>query len=435
MAPEQARARHLWFLFLAVGALLLLGRPARTASPNAHLLATIVAGYLLLWSAVFALRRKSGGTAVKGFLVTSGSLALAIGALEILALAGVDFGRFFETHTGSLWNHPGNTPDPRLFHLRKPHSEIFWEEVWYRYDQHGFRNASDLRAADVVVVGDSFVEGWNVHAGELLTARLAELLGVSVANLGQSGYGSQQELEALRRFGLPLSPRACVWVFFEGNDLGDTARYEWTRKHWRTFTQPSYSERSFVRSAIKALRELPHRNENTPWTRQPGEAVRAANLHRSGLCRSSRGKSGRLYFWYEGRRLSEEDREALRQVGRDLESARRLCAETGAGLLVVFAPSKYRVYRDLCTFAEDAAPARWVLNDLPRQLGTLLAREAPGARYLDLTPVLRAEAASGRLVYFPYDTHWTAAGHAVAAREIAGRLAASPALARNESGR
>ena len=435
MAPERARTRYLWLLFLAAGAIVLLGRPDRTASPNAHLLATIAAVYLLLWSAVSALRRKSGGAVAKGFLLTSGSLAVAIGALEVLAFAGVDFERFFETHTGSLWNHPGNKPDPRLLYLRKPHSKVFWEGVRYRYDQHGFRNASDPTAADVIVVGDSFVEGWNVHAGELLTARLAGRLGVPVVNLGQSGYGPQQELETLRRFGLPLSPRAVVWVFFEGNDLDDVARYEWTRKHWRNLSQPSYGGRSFVRSAIKALRQLPDRTENTPWTRQPGEAARAANLHRSGLCRGSQGRSERLYFWYEGRRLSDQDKESLRQVGRDLRSARRLCAETRAGLLVVFAPSKYRVYRDLCTFEEDADPARWVLNDLPRQFGALLAREAPGAGYLDLTPALRAEAASGRLVYFPYDTHWTAAGHAVAAREIAGRLAASPALARSEGGR
>ena len=41
-----------------------------------------------------------------------------------------------------------------------------------------------------------------------------------------------------------------------------------------------------------------------------------------------------------------------------------------------------------------------------------------GAPMLDLLPALQAEAPSNARLYYPYDKHWTAAGHAVAAREI-----------------
>jgi hypothetical protein len=41
-----------------------------------------------------------------------------------------------------------------------------------------------------------------------------------------------------------------------------------------------------------------------------------------------------------------------------------------------------------------------------------------GAPMLDLLPALQDAAPGGERLYFPYDKHWTSAGHAVAAREI-----------------
>ena len=59
----------------------------------------------------------------------------------------------------------------------------------------------------------------------LATTHLAKLTQKTVANLGQSGYGSQQELVVLKRYALPLHPESVVRVFYEGNDLRDAARY------------------------------------------------------------------------------------------------------------------------------------------------------------------------------------------------------------------
>jgi len=49
-----------------------------------------------------------------------------------------------------------------------------------------------------------------------------------------------------------------------------------------------------------------------------------------------------------------------------------------------------------------------------------------GIPFLDLTPSLEQEAASGRAVYFADDAHWNAAGHEIAAREVAKFLAQEP---------
>jgi len=68
----------------------------------------------------------------------------------------------------------------------------------------------------------------------------------------------------------------------------------------------------------------------------------------------------------------------------------------------------------LCTW-----PAGSVLGDHADRLSPLRAivgdwaREA-GVPFLDLTPALRAVAEGGRLPWFPYDTHWNAAGQRAA---------------------
>jgi hypothetical protein len=70
-----------------------------------------------------------------------------------------------------------------------------------------------LDRADIVVIGESYIEAPMIRDNALSTTVLAGLQGRKVANLGNSGYGPQQELAVLKRFGLPLRPKVVVWAF------------------------------------------------------------------------------------------------------------------------------------------------------------------------------------------------------------------------------
>ena len=60
-------------------------------------------------------------------------------------------------------------------------------------DANGFRNARDFTQANVVLLGDSFVEGYNVTQSEICSEQLASrLAGQTVCNLALCGYGPQQ---------------------------------------------------------------------------------------------------------------------------------------------------------------------------------------------------------------------------------------------------
>ena len=130
----------------------------------------------------------------------------------------------------------------------------------------GSATAEDLSRAEVVVLGDSFVEGGLVAADDLMTATLGRLLGCQVANLGQSAYGPQQMLAVLKRYAMPLRPRLCIWTFYEGNDLDDVERYEqflerqtrcstaWDRSCGGTWSRALRAARPDARFALRRTR-------------------------------------------------------------------------------------------------------------------------------------------------------------------------------------
>ncbi len=357
----------------------------------------------------------------KRFFLTTVSLLFTVGLLEILVLAKiVDFRLVLGTARSQPWHHPNNLLDPKLLHIRKPYQYFKWAGIEYRYDQHGLRNEADLETADIVVIGDSFIEGWGVSSADLLTSHLGKQLGRTVANLGQSWYGPQQELELLRRYGVQLRPKVCTWVFYEGNDLWDVGRYKEATKNWVNFSKDlhSFRQRSFTKNAIAAMRKLffsvmPPRDDNAfiikDW---------------SGVFEMSSGRKVRLIYLQPNRgNLSPVDLEALQLVRASLAEAHELCRKVGAKFWVVFAPVTFRVYKEFLEFDPQAQARTWVANDLPVKLEMIVRNALPGAEFLDLTPALTAKAAEGRLLYFPeWDTHWSPEGHRVAANAIAQSL-------------
>jgi hypothetical protein len=385
--------------------------------PNIHVLSGLAALYLLGWAALLAFGRRRRGELARGFAVTTAMTVLCVGLLETLVLVRlVDFRVLFGTPAAQPWSHPGNLVDPTLLHLHRPHDDFVWDGVRYQYDQHGFRNRPDPRGADVVVTGDSFVEGWGVTAPELVTSRLAADLHRPVVNLGQSWYGPQQELEVLRRYGLPLHPKACVWAFFEGNDLQDVERYQKALPVWGELSRRnhSFALRSFTRNALYALRRL--------GRTRGGEDATGTLAYPYGTFREGDGRDVRMYFEYKSHALSGQEVKDLGEVGRVLGEAGAMCRRQGARFLVVFVPSKDRIYLDRARFAANAEPLRWERNDLPSRLAALVGKADPDGDFLDLTPTFRQRAARGDVLYFLQDTHWSPAGHALAARAIAARL-------------
>ena len=359
------------------------------------------------------------------------ALAATLLCLEILAYLGwVDWSsvvgmphalRF--THL-KPWDNPANVRDEELLFRHRPMMRFQGETpgdlvdlygiatdrryaVDVAYDENGFRNPPGRTHADVVLIGDSFLEAGLVPAEEKVASRLERALGVVVQDLGCSGYGPQQEAIALERYGLPLRPKTVVWFFFEGNDLLDVPRYEEAR---RTGGQDPGKTRFLARSLVANLARRIALMAERPRGEDAEEARR-----RTGTIGSTK-----LYFAFPGIPLTDADRASLAKVEETIRSAAAKTQAAGARFVLAFVPTKFRVHEGLAAFAPDTLCAGWKSNELPE----LLARFAgeAGIEWIDLTPPLRAAAEKGELPYFPDDGHWSPRGHAAVAAAVAERL-------------
>ncbi|MDG3004011.1 alginate O-acetyltransferase AlgX-related protein [Paludisphaera mucosa] len=418
-----------------LGLALRIGGTAFDTNPE-HLVGLLGLAYLAAWGPYFVFSPHGPAGTLGRFALCTGALGLALGAMEVPAMLRLVDYRVVFTAPTPPWQRAGNGPDPDLIYVRRPHQKTRFRydgaelyglrgaKPWRRYncelvtDAHGFRNPTDAARADVVVIGDSFIEGLHVEADALVTSQLAEMLGRSVVNLGRTGYGPQQEANVLRRYGVALKPSACVWAFYEGNDLQDLHEFDANRKNLRYILDERRSDGVYGRSFVRNGLGFAIRN----WLRP--DATRPAAAY-TGLFTDRDGREVPMVFGTgiqhgaggpEFPRGTSPELERIRAI---LADARALCREHGVDLVVAFVPAKFRVYRDLCRFAPDSPCTAWPSDDLPDDVGRVVAGLGPDVGFVDLTPPFRAAAEAGGLVYLPDDTHWSEEGHRLAAEALA----------------
>ena len=413
-----------------------------TAMPS-HLASNILATYLLAWGGIALVARPPAHELRIRFALMTGAFGCALVFLELLGLVGVvDWTRVFPVPLVDRPHEGRDVPDPELLHIHRPHlRESGWtrgdllalthlagpsHRYDVRYDQNGFRNSIDLARAEIAVVGDSFIEGGLVPAEQLITSMLGRLQHCTAANLGQAKYGPQQELAVLRRYAVPMVPRICIWAFFEGNDLSEIARYRRIRSQGSSSHRPRAPlvDRSFTKNALSAVIRVSGFDRSLDIER----------IKHSGLLRTSRDGAVRLFFHYPGLPLSARDRGALDDLISILTSAADLCERNRVRLVIVFIPTKYRVYRDNVRFDTDSPCQDWERNDLPESLRARVSRISPEIGFVDLTGPFRDRADGGALLYYPDDTHWSPEGHAFAAQILDEYLATTPRIVDSDPG-
>lgn len=306
-------------------------------------------------------------------------------------------------------------------------------------DLRGFRNQVNLDQYEVVAIGDSFTEGSSVSDGDAWPVRLAETSGLSVYNLGVSGYDPIHYLAVLKEYGLPLRPRYVVCMLYEGNDFrsakSDLKRTgdSFTKRMRRYFKQsPLISAvEDFLSDALGPI--------NSQGT------VTGIDLLDWMPLTIPQGTNARHYAFapkqlrdlYISKEDFSRDRHWLNPRSL-LTEMDELCGVAGARLIVAYAPTKAHVMLPLVA---DRLPAEKVraftaysykheLPDADVFLKNLLDQvesredvvrawcEKMQIPFVSVTQVLRRAAAGGTQVYYTYDQHWTPEGHQVVGRRV-----------------
>lgn len=426
-------------LFVAIYVLLIMAG----ISDARHLFSFLIASYLVLWGGYALISAVPREEIRNQFILMTIALGVALSLVELPALVNlIDYRRTFSTAGSILGQDPGYIPDQELLFKPPPHHAVTMqfsrgnigevlclpsypaEPFELIYDKNGFRNDTDLTSTDIAVIGDSYVESQMFPSTLLATTRLAQLTQQTVANLGQSGYGPQQELAVLKRYALPLHPKTVVWVFYEGNDLRDAERYEnlvsLLKSNWDAVG--AAWDRSFTRNSLSWLASV---------VRGCSPVQKAKELITRAVVVGAGQEKHLVYL--KGRSssvgLTKQELDALKTSVATIEEAYRLVHDDGGRVLVVFAPTAFRVYHDIADFQEaGGATPQWDLNDLPDRLRKMVSAISPDIDYLDLTPALKDAAKRNTLVFIPDDTHWSSEGHRVVSEALAGALTGRSAL-------
>ena len=336
--------------------------------------------------------------------------------LALLWVAGEVLLRFvpnpYREHTlgqpeGVTWHVPGGRYvylGPMLGH-RETDETYGNEFVWNKEGFHDLDREHERPKgrARVVVIGDSYVDGYQLPLEALVHSQLERRLAprtpapcdVEVMAIGAAGWGQVQELGALRERVEPYAPDLVVLEFLCGNDvrnndpvLEDLANAAGKTLARRTFAL-ALSHRLFFTALVADKLHLA-----TLWASGippeiDSEVFRAENPH--------------AREWAAAWKRTDE------LVGEIHEETRRL----GAELVVAIFTSDVEIRG---CYAPEAVPRGWDARLPARRMLDLC--KSRGIPCLDLAPRFAARPGPDReRVHMKWDGHWSRVGHRWAAEE------------------
>jgi hypothetical protein len=307
-------------------------------------------------------------------------------------------------------------------------------------NSHGLRDreiepAKPAGTFRVLMLGDSFVEGAQVPLEDTAAKRLEVTLRdaaagrpLDVVNAGNAGFGTGQELLFLDNDGRTYQPDLVVLVYFIDNDLPDNSYAVASARDLDTTRRPFYVPDGQGGIVLR------------PGEAPPNDALAGAKL----FLRKSAAYNlfENFLLWNEARAQEQaqigknrptylnepppEWEEAWWVTEQLLGRVRDTTQDMGANLVVVLAPSNYQIDDQAWRYLVpgDSRDRRRYDQQAPnRRLAAIGERQ--GLRVLDLLPAIQAAHDAGAHLYYPADGHWTSAGHAFAAQQIADYLLAS----------
>ncbi len=369
----------------------------------------------------------------KNFSVLTATMVLAVlageAALNVIPLEA----RFYRPHE-MLFDEYSEVergyPANIEVEMTMPHGDLvaispiaprsLWQSrhVKVKTDSLGFVNYEDYHGQPFILVGDSFVEGIGNTQEDVLSEQLRRDYGIEAYNMahpGEPNYYARLIAAADARF--KTDPRLVLFLY-EGNDFPGppiiNAEEEMSFARLARWYYGSYS--SFFTAMVadtklyqtwQGLYQRVSVLAQEYFTGEPRVIVRKVGPQDVGFREIYVEVTDRPS--YDGHEMYDHD---LKPVLPSVS-------------LIVFVPTKYRVYRDLTSppATQPAADAQWEY--------TVRLGQEFGIPVLNLTEPLKAESArlleNGEMTYWRDDSHWNAQGIAVAARELAKALKGLPA--------
>lgn len=340
-------------------------------------------------------------------IVTLGLLELS---LRVLADSGLIALRPPDPHAGGFWD--GEHPIFGVWHRPKAafrhRSPCF--DVTYHSNSVGARDVErrrDGRRPRVIVLGDSYLEGWGIPRAQRLSDLLERKTAIPHLNFAMAHFGPYQALLAYRELAREFEHTAVLIGVLPTNDFvdldpelaGRVAGYEYRYRPYLVSEGTGFRHETLREPSL--LRWLRRHSQLFQAMRQArgGERPRFDAVLGGDPAEPQRIAS----FFYD---FGEDELARFRFVLDELVRAAQ-----GRRVAVVLIP----VLRDLARFSQSGP------DPLSRRLGAW-ARER-GALLVDLLPAMHDYSADWGRYFHACDYHWSALGNRVAAELVLDALA------------
>jgi lysophospholipase L1-like esterase len=278
----------------------------------------------------------------------------------------------------------------------------------------------------ILLLGDSFMEALQVSADSMLATLMERDLTsatgrpVEVINGGVSGWGTNDELRYLTKYGLAYHPDLVVVAMTLHNDISDNLRREWYTvkdgalvdldpppKSWFQFTILQFKAFLATRFQLYQLwRRVRHEGEMR-------QVARALNSHVVEL------------FQVPSPPMITQ---GVELTGRLVAAIRDTTRAMGGQMVLILLPLRYQLTDT--TFASFVKQAEMPSDRMTiYQPQTMIRRIADSLQIpvVDLLPAFREWTGAGKgALYIEWDGHWNGTGHRLAAEQVnRGLLAAN----------
>jgi hypothetical protein len=274
--------------------------------------------------------------------------------------------------------------------------------VDYQADRFGFNNPDTPinEVQDIMILGDSFAEGFCLKPGDDLASRI-RALGYSTVTTGIRGNGPLLELAVLGRFSPVLRPRNVVMIFFEGNDwenLENELRISWLKE--ALSSSADFGTQDTARATMARARSVLQAQLETPVSIL--DVVTKTELVRNFFALQQTFTRLGLIF--------PKAAEPIPEYRRILRRAKEISQEAGAHFTLVYVPS---VDRFLGPLSSD-----WAFDTL----SDLVIADA-AAESIDVIDFRKAFASQvDPALNYAADGHFSKTGAVFAAQVIGERL-------------
>jgi hypothetical protein len=319
--------------------------------------------------------------------------------------------------------------------VRPPAEDTILQQFTLSWDADGFRVPARLAERyPIAAFGDSFTEAANVPYP--WPDKLAEVLEVPVYNYGYRDYGPLEVAKAVSEFAPKETRTWLLYAYFAGNDIVNNNRTTLIEERSPFFLMPHLAERA------AGVITTPAPQPTSEHYDFPLPVIIGGNFYEMVFFPN--------YIWAQ--LAPSEGFEASRSfqmVGEQLDAMEKsVPAETC--LALIFSPTKEQLYyryiyesdhqwirgvgqepyidqNRLIQYRErpyNADEESYLLEHLTDQRDaiTRLMQSKSRWHFIDLLPAFEEAVGRGELLYYPYDTHWNQAGHALAAQVIADYL-------------